>query len=66
MNGFSYCMDKSKPLLRAQFYHEEAQRLREHAASEEREFRRKTLLEIAESYEQTASQLLNEAKGKRV
>jgi hypothetical protein len=64
MNGFSYSMDTGKPLNRAQFYHEEARKLREHAASEEGEFRRKTLLEIADSYEETARQLLAEAKGK--
>lgn len=57
-------MTKGKPLLRAQFYHDEAHKLRQHAAAEAQESRRKVLLEIAESYEATARQLLNEAKRK--
>lgn len=57
-------MDKGKPLLRAQFYHDEAQKLRQLAAAEAKESRREGLLEIAESYEATARQLLDEAKRK--
>ena len=58
-------LERRKPLLRAQFYNEEAQKLRQQAASEEKEQRRKTLLEIAESYEQTANMLVQGAKGLR-
>ena len=57
-------MTRSKPLLRAQFYHEEARKLRAHAASESKESRRKMLLEIAESYEETARELLAKANRK--
>ena len=58
-------LERRKPLLRAQFYNEEAQKLRHQAASEEKEQRRKTLLEIAESYEQTANMLVQGDKGLR-
>lgn len=58
-------MERRKPLIRAQFYHEEAQKLRAHAATEDQESRRKVLLEIAESYEETANMLIEQAKGLR-
>lgn len=58
-------MDYVKPpLLRAQFYHEEAQRLREQAAAEDKRHRRKILQEIADSYDETAFRLIEEATGK--
>jgi hypothetical protein len=57
--------ERVSPLLRAQFYHDEAEKLREHAATEEKEPRRKLLLELAESYEETAKMLVEQAKGLR-
>jgi len=58
-------LERRKPLIRAQFYREEAEKLRQHAAAEARESRRKVLLEIAESYEETAKLLVEQAKGVR-
>ena len=53
----------SKPLLRAQFYHDEAKKLRDMAATEEKESRRQVLLEIAESFDELAAQVVAEIRG---
>lgn len=58
-------MERRKSLLRAHFYNDEAKKLREHAAAEERASRRKVLLEIADNYEETAKMLIEQAKGLR-
>ena len=57
-------MKKNKPLLRAQFYHDEARKLRDLAAREEKEHRGKILLQIAESYDEICRQLLEGSKAK--
>jgi hypothetical protein len=50
------------PFLRAQHYHEQAAHLRKLAAAEENEENRKSLMEIAESYEKLSKRMFEQAK----
>ena len=54
----------SKPFLRAQYYHDEAKKLRSLAESEEKASRRRMLFRIAESYDLLSRELFAEAKVK--
>lgn len=57
-------MAKNKPLLRAQFYHDSAKTLRDHAAIECDGHRRKILSDLADYYEEAARELI--AEGRKV
>ena len=50
-------MKRKRPILAAQYYRDEAVRLRNQAAYEAEERRRRILLEIAESYEELSKPL---------
>ena len=45
------------PMLRAQFYHDEAKKLRGLAGAEDKERGRETLLQLADSYDQLSEQI---------
>ena len=57
-------METKKLLLRAQFYYDEAQKMRGAALCEDNEKRRKVLLEIAQSYDDLSREIIAEVKAK--